>query len=489
MSSVWLVLGGLALAQQPAAPSPEDPPETPPEPVPPDEAAREAELFGEPSPAPAPAPTVPVSAAPSGDRDSDVLGETFSSSEAGMSDRLGKLDERLTLGGRLWLQTTAALPAGVDDPEDVTLNAPNYLDLYVDARPNDRVRAYASGRLIHDWTIRQGDLDPLTGEELQSERVILDQLWTKFDVAHRVFVTAGRQRIRWGASRFWNPTDVLNQARLDPLAIFDVRTGIDLVKVHVPFEALGGNVYLIANIADSHALSEVGGAARAEWAFGTTEITASGALRKDQPQLVGGDLSSGLGPFDVRLEVSAQHGVRTPGWEGSLDVEAFPPTLPTEVDRSEQWWVQTVAGADVSIKLSSEDSLTLGAEYFHNPLGQPNAELYAWLFTQGQFTPLYLGRDYAAVYGLLPGPGRFDDQTLLASVLVNVSDRSLVSRFDWRSIVLTWLETAVFVQVHGGENGEFHYSLTVPPVPGVLPDGLSVPAPLVDVGLSAVVRF
>lgn len=406
-----------------------------------------------------------------------------------MGERLSALDQRLTIGGRLWLQTTAYLPEGLDDPEDVRLDAPNFLDLYADANPNDRVRAYASGRLIHDWTVRAGDIDPISGNELSPERVILDQLWGKFDIGRRVFVTAGRQRIRWGASRLWNPTDVLNQQRLDPLALFDVRTGVDLAKVHIPFEGIGANLYFVANLADAHDLSEVGGAMRAEWAFGSTEITATGALRKDQPQLIGSDLSSGLGPFDVRVEVAAQHGVQTPGWEGAFDPTVFPPVLPDEIDRSDQWWVQVVGGADVSIKLSTEDSLTIGAEYFHNPLGQGSADLYPWLFSQGLYTPLYLGRDYGAVYALLPGPGQLDDQTFLGNVLYNLSDRSFIARFDWRGKVLTWLEPNVFAAIHGGENGEFHYAFSLPPIAGVLPDGLDIPAPLLDLGIGAVIRF
>jgi hypothetical protein len=427
------------------------------------ESGREEELFG-----PSPEPVSP---------------------EEDLEERLQLLDERLTLGGRLWLQTTARIPEGTDDPEDVALDAPNLLDLFVDARPNDRVRAYASGRLIHDWTVREGDIDTLSGEELQPQRVILDQLWTKFDVAHRVFVTAGRQRIRWGASRFWNPTDFLNQQRLDPLALFDVRTGVDLLKVHVPLERAGANVYLLANLADARALDEIGGAARIEWAAGSTEITASAALREDQPQLLGADLSSGLGPFDVRAEAAVQHGVQTPGWEGELDLGVFPPVTPTEVDRSEQWWVQAVAGLDVTLKLSTEDSLTLGAEYFHNSLGQPDASLYLWLFQEGQYTPLYLGRDYAAAYALLLGPGTWDDHTFIASAIANLSDRSGTARLDWRFAALTWLEPAMFLQLHGGKNGELHYRIELPPVPGVLPDGLVVPAPLLDVGVGAVVRF
>ena len=46
-------------------------------------------------------------------------------------------------------------------------------------------------------------------------------MWLNFDIGRTVFVTAGRQRVKWGIGRFWNPTDFLQPARLDALAFFD----------------------------------------------------------------------------------------------------------------------------------------------------------------------------------------------------------------------------------------------------------------------------
>ncbi|MEQ1570727.1 MAG: hypothetical protein ABMA64_34175, partial [Myxococcota bacterium] len=412
----------------------------------------------------------------------------FIGSESDLARRLEALDDRLTVGGRLWLQTTARVPDGVDDVDQVALDAPNLLDLFVDARPNDRVRAYAQARLQHDWTVSSGASDPFTGAALSPDRVLLDQLWTKFDVGHRVYVTAGKQRIRWGAGRFWNPTDFMNQQRLDPLAILDVRTGVDLLKVHVPVESANANVYALANLTDAADLSHVGGAVRAEWSTGQTEVTASAAARADQPVLLGADLSSGVGPFDLRAEAAVQHGANGPFYEGTLDLASF--QLPTEVDRSEEWLLQLVVGAEWSLRLSADDSISFGVEWFHNELGYGDADLYPWLFANSAYLPLYIGRDYAAGYVFLAGPGRWDDHTFVGSGLVNVSDGSAVARLDWRGQVLTWLQPTVYGQLHFGENGEFHYAIDIPaaPIPG-LEDGLKVPAPLFDLGVGAIVEF
>jgi hypothetical protein len=371
------------------------------------------------------------------------------------------------------------MPEGLDDADDIGLSAPNLLDLFVDARPNDRLRAYAQGRLQHDWSVVDG---PLTAQD----SVLLDQLWLKFDVGRRLFVTAGRQRIRWGASRFWNPTDFLAQQRLDPLAVIDLRTGVDLLKLHVPIESANANLYAVANFADATTLGQIGGAVRAEWAFGQSEISASAALRADQAERLGADLSSGIGPLDVHVESAVLHGDPGPRWTGTFDLETLVP--PTEVPPDE-WTLQVVAGVEATIRTGDDDTIVLGVEGFHNGAGYPDASLYEWLALQGQLVPLYLGRYYGAAYVLVASPGSWDDQTFLASVLGNLSDRSALARVEWRGRALTWLEPNVYLQWHFGERGELRYSLDVPPFPPVLEDGLSVPPALFDLGIGAIVRF
>jgi hypothetical protein len=413
----------------------------------------------------------------------------YTGTEGLLSQKLGVLDQRLTLGGRLWLLTQGVTTDATDDLSGVTLDSPNRLDLFADARPNDQVRAYASGRLTHDFTVRKGDVNPLSGDELTPDTVLLDQAWLKFDVAKRVYVTAGKQRVRWGTGRFWNPSDFLNQQRLDPLAIFDVRTGVDLVKVHVPIEAANANLYAIGNFQDAQSLDQVGGAVRAEWAFGSSEVTASAAVRDKSPQKLAATLSSGLGPLDLALEGVVQHGVRDVYYEGEFDPLAF--QFPEEVNRRDEWLAQLVARVELTVGYGGDDSVSIGVEGFHNQLGYADADLLPWLFFNGGYTPLYFGRDYLGAYAFLAGPGRADDHTFIVSALANVSDGSVLARADWRASVLTWLEPNAFVTWAGGGNGEFHFSYDLDPQPLVpgLEEGVSIPAPLVTVGAGAVVRF
>ena len=60
----------------------------------------------------------------------------------------------------------------------------------------------------------------------------------------------GLQRIKWGSGRFWNPTDFLNQQRKDPLDFFDKRLGVAMLKLHLPLEAQGWNIYGIVDFED-----------------------------------------------------------------------------------------------------------------------------------------------------------------------------------------------------------------------------------------------
>ncbi|MBN1335484.1 MAG: hypothetical protein JXB39_05940 [Deltaproteobacteria bacterium] len=426
-----------------------------------DEAAREDDLFG--------------AADPTGARVTDDA----------IASNLGRADQRLTVGGRIYLRANAYVP---EDPEldEVRLDSPSLLDLYADARPNDRLRGFAQGRVRHDPTVSEGDVDWM-GVPRDPATVALDQMWINLDLGGRVFVTAGQQRIKWGVGRFWNPTDFLDPARLDALAFFDERTGVPLLKVHAPFGEAGLNLYGFAGFESAHSLDQVQGAVRIEWLLGLTEIALSSAVRKGDPERFGGQVNTALGPLDVKAEVAVTHGLATPGWRGTFDWEAT--EVPSEVDRSDDWIPQAVAGVEWGVRYSDQDSLYVGAEAFFNDLGTDDPDLYAWLALQGQFTPFYLGRYYGGAYLFLPSPGRWDDHTFVLSTLGNLSDRSFVSRVDWSAFVVTELSVNAYAQVHYGAFGEFRYALEVPPIAGVLPEGLSVSSPLVDAGFGMAVRF
>lgn len=434
-----------------------------------------------------------------GARDDAVLfGSNRTDAEA--TAKLDDAYDRLALGGQLVLRADyAALEEG--DPETFALSSNNFLDLYADARPADQVRAYVRGRVYHDPTIADDAVDA-QGKPKERTRVLLDQLWVKFDLERTVYVTFGQQRIKWGTGRFWNPTDFANQTKLDPLAFQDERTGVPLLKLHLPIESLGWNFYALALFDSASKPEDVGGALRAEIVLFDAEFGLSAAARKDNPLRLGADVSTALWDLDVRGEVAVQRGVTTPFFEGELDLAKY--VLPTEISREEDWIPQAVAGVEYSLMYSDQDSLAIGAEYFFNDAGYEDASLYPWLLVGGAlptldgesgeltasrgslFQPLYNGRHYGALYLLLMAPGDWNDTTFVLSTLGNFSDRSFVSRLQASTLAMQYLTVGAYVAAHYGQNGELHYGLEIPAIPGApgaLGAGISTPKPALDAGV------
>jgi hypothetical protein len=423
-------------------------------------------------------------------------------------------DEAFAIGGQLYLRAQTTFLEDVP-PGDAALSSPNLLDVYLDARPNDRVRAFVLGRLSYDPTLPpEGTTPAASGLSLlaptsflrrgtSEPRGALDQLWVNFDLGRRAFVTAGRQHAKWGVGRFWNPTDYLHPVRRDPLAVFDVRTGTTMVKLHVPWEARGWNAYAVAVLEDvagdpplaadgtrdgTDRLGRVGVGGRAEMVFGPMELGLDALAQDGHRPRFGVDVSAGVWDLDLYAEAAIRTSVDTPRWR------EVPGATSTELlDRFERDdrlgpTAQIVVGGTYAVNYSDEDAVTLGAEYFYDQSGYDHPRIYPVLLgvaalapldlgttpagvplnpVAGQpnpFTPFYLGRHYGGAFVSLPAPGRWDDTTFTLSVLGNLSDKSFVARLDHSVLALTYLRVETFAAGHfGTRQGEFRLGLDVGP--------------------------
>lgn len=455
-----------------------------------DEADREAGLFG-----------MPVSA---DDLEATLFGAGTSSAAAAagsapyeetprrsvedrLADEMADREDPLAVGGQLWLWIQAAKLRNTPWDE-VDVASPSFMDVYLDARPNDRLRAYARGRVNYDPTI-DPNAPSLTGIAPQQTRARLDQLWLKFDLWRRVFVTAGKQRIRWGTGRIWNPTDFLNPLRRDSLDFLDVRLGVSLVKVHVPIESLGWNFYAIAALDGADTVKDVGGALRAEVLVGPAEVALSAALQRDLPVRLGADVSMPVWEFDLRVEAALVHDVRRPFFDEASDAsfirdidviadvdtarEVFGALQGTPLDRSDDWIPQIVVGVDYTVKYNDEDTLVLSLEYFFNDAGTDLTGTYLPLLFSGGFEALYVGRHYVSAAAVLVAPGDWDDSSISLVGLANLSDRSGLVRLNYTVRVLTYLTVNAFAAAFlGPAGGEFTLQFRVPPVDPELVDGL-----------------
>ncbi|MGF1508748.1 MAG: hypothetical protein ACFB9M_04510 [Myxococcota bacterium] len=477
-----------------------------------EEAAREQEMFGAP---PEPAQTTPGDAID--ERERALFGGVETSSAAasarprrvrdpdtqiqdrpagpGLVDRLReKLDARedvLSLGGRLFLQTlvTGLLEQSFDD---YAFTAPSFLEIYLDARPSDRLRVFAQGRIQTDFAFSEDGLPGLGSVNLFSFGItdtsaILDQLWLKFDLARRVFITLGQQRLRWGSGRFYNPTDFLNPQRVNPVALLDQRVGIGLLKVHVPLEAQGINLYGILDFEDVASVSDLGGALRAEIARGQTEVAVTVAFEDELGFRGGVDVSSALWRLDVRSEIAVTVGDETPFFEGNFSTQ--PLEFPDAVDRSNRAFVQALVGVEFPFKTDSTGGLlVIGAEYFFNQAGYSDKSLYPFLLVGSAFgtalggasevaaqagfenvlpappealptgfPQFQVSRHYVGAYASWISPGSWDDTTISTALLADLDgeESSGTVTLTVGQSILTFLGIQAFVNLTFGGRGAF----------------------------------
>jgi len=482
-----------APAAAPANPPPANPGATaPPAPgeAPPSNASPQA-------PPAASAEAAQSSGSPS--RDTQIL----SGAETPMFTEEAAPDDPLKIGGQLYLRAqTTALTGQV--PGNWSFSSPSLLDTYLDVRPNDRVRGFVLGRMVYDPTLPASasnsasigsvsatgntsgsqSLSSLFGQPTRGPTVALDQLWLRFDVAHTVFVTAGKQHVRWGTGHFWTPTDFLHLRKRNPLDVFDARTGTTMLKLHVPIESKAWNFYgyaLTESNTSTQTLGKVATAARAELVLGPAELGLGAVVQRDLKPKFAADLSAGIGDFDVYGEL----GLRSGNEIDRVRYDANPMPSPTidpalsstaaleqvinayyPIYRSSGYKPQVVGGLTYSQKYNDNDLFTVGGEYFYNALGYSSPAAYPGLVfphtvdLNESATFFYLGRQYAALYVSFPAPYSFDNHTFTLSTLGNLSDRSFISRFDYSLAALTHMRFEAFVSArYGNENGEFRFGV------------------------------
>jgi hypothetical protein len=336
-------------------------------------------------------------------------------------------------------------------------------------------------------------LSSLFSQQSSAPHVLLDQLWLRFDVAHALFVTAGKQHVRWGTARFWTPADFLHVRRRNPLDVFDARTGTTMLKVHLPVESKAWNFYGYAvteGQSGAPTLSTLAGAARAEFVLDSTELGLGILGRPHSPAKFAADLSTGIGDVDVYGELGVLDGresdrvrfepnpqlpmpVAPPSWQSPQDaardflqqnVAAVYPAF-----RQRGYRPQAVAGLSYSRKYNDNDTFTVGAEYFYNGLGYRDSADYLGLVLprptalSNPASFFYLGKHYAGLFLTFPAPFKLDLHTFTLSTLGNLSDRSFVTRFDYSLALLTHLRFEAFASVYyGRSSGEFRFGIQAP---------------------------
>jgi len=452
-------------------------------------------------------PASPESPAGEAERNGPRVLEGEAGVENRLSSVLGRTDDPLKIGGLLYLRSNLNAREHTP-PSQWTLTAPALTDLFLDARPLDRVRGFVLGRMFFDPT-HTASSTGLTSEKTPppNPQVLLDQLWVSFDLERTAFVTLGRQHVKWGVGRFWNPTDYLHAVRRDPLTVFDTRTGTYMARVNLPWERYGWSITglavfepLVTQAATtfvtsvvvpagsttttsagtpSNQLAAVGGGGRAEFVLGSWEFGVDGVAQRGMRPRLGVDASGSLWELDLKGELSLRTSSDVPLYRGTL--ASFGPYEPSGVRPA------AVLAAEWSHKYSDEDSFTLGFEYFYNSNGYVDDQrpLYPVLILANAFTPFYLGRHYAGAYLSLPQPGSWNLHTFTLSAISNLSDRSTLVRLDWSMTFLTYLTLEAYLQGHlGTSDGEFRLGINLPNLGTSGSPSVFIGAQTVDLGLA-----
>ena len=351
------------------------------------------------------------------------------------------LKDYLQIGGLLYFRTLTSFQEDTR-ASHTPFSSPLLSDFYLDARASDRVRGFWSGRLNLDPTEKNAETD-----------FVQNELWIRTDIAKRLFIQMGKQHIKWGTGTIWNPTDFLQPDRLDPLDPFDFRVGVDMVKFHYPVEDLGMNFYGFTLFEKAERLDHIGTAFRGEFVLGTGEYGVDFVVPPGGGGPRGGvDYSAGVGPLDVYGEVALLDG---------HDVKVVDETSPGtfEVHRAEGLEAHTVAGIKWATRLREEDPFDIGVEYFYNSLGYTDTDVYSTLQQSGLFQTFYVGKQYAALYAGLEGPGSWNDMSLNLFNIANISDQSFITQLNVAYVIQTNLSFEVQGGVHYGDRaGEYRLS-------------------------------
>lgn len=415
-------------------------------------------------------------------RDEEFFG---ASADPTPAPQAAEVPETSTIGGRLEINTSLTKLEDSNVGEAVVSR--NVLgDFYFDTRPDENFRGLLR--------LRFSESNRAAGN-FQTD---LDEAWFRTNTANTVFYTIGKQHIRWGTGRIWNPTDFLATVARDPFASFDRRLGYNMIKVHVPIESKGFNYYFLAQLEDATSLQNTKFAIRSEHVVGTSETALSIAMRKKGERQVGVDFSAGVGPFDLMGEAAWTDNSQQNFYRGQLDVAGG--TFPQAYSRKDDLLVQWTLGANTTVKYSDEDSFTVGAEYFRNNPGYTDRDvgLYAWL--SGASQALYVGRDYAALYFQFMQPGSWNSTNLMFTGIRNLSDTSTRAQalMSWEVFSRAQLELSY--NHCFGNNGDLCFALpgslktllndpSIPPELRTLAFALPSERPQATVGLGLSTAF
>jgi len=198
---------------------------------------------------------------------------------------------RLLIGGTLDMRMKSISPLDSKSGNSSFSN-PNQLYLYLDSKQKEDIRFFAKG--VYTYTP--------TADDVFVKKNVTDlmELKLQFNAQKKIFFTVGRQKIKWGSGRFYNPSDFLNSTVRNPLEVEDKRLGLNLIKMHLPVDRT--NLYFIGGYDDADKVKKTVQAARIEQSLNDGEVAVTVMTKDKRKTQMAFDGSKAVGPIDLYLE-------------------------------------------------------------------------------------------------------------------------------------------------------------------------------------------
>jgi hypothetical protein len=261
------------------------------------------------------------------------------------------------------------------DGETLVADA-NKLRLRIDSQ----VRSNVYFRLEPEYTflVKSEEFPLLDVSEI--DKVILDRAYVKINLP-AADITAGKQRIAWGTSYLWAPTDVFNPFALSFAIAEEERRGVDAVRVEVPLGALSEIEGVVLFDVEPNKTAK---GLRAKTNVGMYDLSLSYVALGETGSQIGFDTSGELLGLGVRAEAAVinqqgtiEHVKYTLGWNYTfengvgVDMEYFYNGIGA-TDKNNYDWTGLASGDIVQL---ARNYVFFGASYIIDEITDVNAAL------------------------------------------------------------------------------------------------------------------
>ncbi len=374
----------------------------------------------------------------------DLLEQGFSE-EKGITalEKTESIKDKTEIGGHLFSDFYYSTYSDKSFNSNLFTNT-NLGYIYLDSKLLEDVRFFLQGKVTYVPTT-QGEFSANTDDDTYKKlSADLDEAKLMFNAGNAVFFTIGKQKIKYGASKFWNPTDFLNQTMKNPFYSYDRRTGLPLVKIQVPVGS--SNFYVVGDLEDANNIDQISYVARYELPLDSSEFSISTRAKKYSATKLGLDFSTALYELDVYGEASVSKG---------SDKIFYTPFGVAFTNTKKTFW-NISSGVSYEMPFMDADSITFSLEYYYNGEGYKDPSMYTVLWLQKAYVPLNTGKQYAMLMVYAPKPGNWNHINLSLFNIANLIDSSAITRAELMFLFTKDLSIGFNMTAHyGKKTGEF----------------------------------